>query len=171
VILHEITSHRIEQFKRDRLNGTWRAFKQKTAANPVKPATVSRELDTLRSILSKTGRHTVMSISGHSSTRMLERYTHPTLERRIVALETFDLSTKCPQKSGGDAVQQKEAAEAASFLSNLGLPAVALDADRWRPAFAKATAGNLRTTSERRLVDGRRLELPTSALRTRRSPN
>ena len=33
-ILHEITSHRIEQFKRDRLNGTWRAFKQKRAANP-----------------------------------------------------------------------------------------------------------------------------------------
>lgn len=52
-ILHEITSHRIEQFKRDRLNGTWRAFRQKRAANPVKPATVNRELDTLKSILSK----------------------------------------------------------------------------------------------------------------------
>src|SRR5437868_7520078 len=52
-ILHEITPHRIEQFKRDRLNGTWRAFKQKTSANPVKPATVNRELDTLKSILSK----------------------------------------------------------------------------------------------------------------------
>ena len=38
--------------------------------------------------------YTVMSISGHSSTRMLERYTHPTLERRIAALETFNLSTK-----------------------------------------------------------------------------
>jgi hypothetical protein len=34
--------------------------------------------------------YTVMSISGHSSTRMLERYTHPTLERRMAALETFD---------------------------------------------------------------------------------
>jgi hypothetical protein len=52
-----------------------------------------------------------MSISGHSSTRMLERYTHPTIERRIAALDTFNLSTKCPQNS----VQQKEAAEAASF--------------------------------------------------------
>jgi hypothetical protein len=59
---------------------------------------------------------TVMSISGHSSTRMLERYTHPTLERRIAALDTFDLSTKCPQHS----VQQKEAAEAASFAKNSG---------------------------------------------------
>jgi len=272
-ILHEITSHRIEQFKRDRLNGTWRAFRQKRGANPVKPATVNRELDTLKSILSKavewkylvdspargvkrfrvqnrrtrvlsadeqrrlldacermpkleallklalitgarigellalrwedcqdgyltfwdtkngkvrripitgtigallaarprihawvftntkterpyttirkvferaldrakittgdvtvhTLRHTalsrmiehglddytVMSISGHSSTRMLERYTHPTLERRIAALDTFNLSTECPQ----DAVQQKEAAEAASFAKKSG---------------------------------------------------
>ena len=272
-ILHEITPHRIEQFKRDRLNGTWRAFKQKRSAKPVKPGTVNRELDTLKSILSKavewkylvdspargvkrfrlqnrrtrilsvdeqrrlldacerqpklqallklalitgarigellelswddcqdgyltfwntkngkvrripttdaiaavlasrprihpwvftnaktekpyttirkvferalerakittgdvtvhTLRHTalsrmiehglddytVMSISGHSSTRMLERYTHPTLERRIAALDTFNLSTKCPQSS----VQQKEAAEAASFAENSG---------------------------------------------------
>ncbi|HEY3056977.1 MAG TPA: hypothetical protein VGK31_13710 [Thermoanaerobaculia bacterium] len=49
---------------------------------------------------------------------MLERYTHPTLERRIAALDTFDLSTKRPQNS----VQQKEAAEAASFVRNFGLP-------------------------------------------------
>jgi hypothetical protein len=69
--------------------------------------------------------YTVMSISGHSSTRMLERYTHPTLERRIAALETFDLSTKCPQKSDEDTVQQKEAAEAASFARKFGVPAVA----------------------------------------------
>jgi hypothetical protein len=60
--------------------------------------------------------YTVVSISGHSSTRMLERYTHPTLERRIAALDTFDLSTICPQKS----VQQKEAAEAADFVKNIG---------------------------------------------------
>ncbi len=272
-ILHEITPHRIEQFKRDRLNGTWRAFKQKKTAKPVKPGTVNRELDTLKSVLSKavewkylvaspargvrrfrlqnrrtrilsayeqrrllnacermpklqallklalitgarvgellalrwedcqdgyltfwqtkngkvrripitetieallaprprihawvftnaktekpyttirkvferalqrakittgdvtvhTLRHTalsrmvehglddytVMSISGHSSTRMLERYTHPTLERRIAALDTFDVSTICPQNS----VQEKEAAEAASFAKHFG---------------------------------------------------
>ena len=90
-----------------------------------------------------------MSISGHSCTRMLERYTHPTLERRIAALDTFDLSTNCPQNS----VQQKEAAEAASFAKHFGLPSEA------------------RPKGERRMVDGRRLELPTSALRTRRSPN
>lgn len=31
--------------------------------------------------------YTVMSISGHSSTRMLERYAHPTEERKIGALD------------------------------------------------------------------------------------
>jgi integrase len=33
--------------------------------------------------------HTVMEISGHSSTRMLGRYTHPTAARKQGALETF----------------------------------------------------------------------------------
>lgn len=51
--LHEITAHRIEQFKRDRLAGKWRGHKTTSAAKPIKPATVNRELDTLRSILSK----------------------------------------------------------------------------------------------------------------------
>jgi integrase len=31
--------------------------------------------------------YTAMSISGHSSTRMLERYTHPTEKRKIAALD------------------------------------------------------------------------------------
>ena len=31
--------------------------------------------------------YTVMAISGHSSTRMLERYTHPTEARKIGALD------------------------------------------------------------------------------------
>ncbi len=33
--------------------------------------------------------HTVMALSGHSSTRMLERYTHPTVARKVDALESF----------------------------------------------------------------------------------
>ncbi len=53
LILHEITVHRIEQFKRDRLAGTWRAHGQKRPAKAVKPATVNRELDVLKSIMSK----------------------------------------------------------------------------------------------------------------------
>ena len=53
LILHEITAHRIEQFKRDRLAGKWRAHGQKGSPKPLKPGTVNRELDTLKSILSK----------------------------------------------------------------------------------------------------------------------
>jgi hypothetical protein len=42
--------------------------------------------------------HRVMSISGDSSTRMLEGYTHPTVERKRAPLETFDsLATNWPQ--------------------------------------------------------------------------
>jgi hypothetical protein len=46
-LFHEITAHRVEQFKRDRLAGKWRAG-QVSAAKPVQPGTVNRELDTLR---------------------------------------------------------------------------------------------------------------------------
>jgi integrase len=53
VILHEITTHRIEQFKRDRLAGKWRGHKTTGALKPIRPGTVNRELDTLKSILSK----------------------------------------------------------------------------------------------------------------------
>ncbi len=53
LILHEITAHRIEQFKRERLAGKWRGHGTTGAAKPLKPATVNRELDTLKSILSK----------------------------------------------------------------------------------------------------------------------
>ena len=53
MVLHEITRHRIEQFKRERMTGKWSAYKQKKAPKALKPATVNRELDTLKSILSK----------------------------------------------------------------------------------------------------------------------
>jgi integrase len=52
-LLHEITGHRIEQWKRERRAGRWRAHGQKTPSNTVKPATVNRELDVLKSILAK----------------------------------------------------------------------------------------------------------------------
>jgi hypothetical protein len=67
--------------------------------------------------------HTVMSISGHSSTRMPERYTHPTVERKRVALETFDsVATNWPEELPTDAVQRKKPSEEDFFLSNFGLP-------------------------------------------------
>ncbi|HEV8001601.1 MAG TPA: hypothetical protein VGP63_17070, partial [Planctomycetaceae bacterium] len=51
VMLHELTALRIEQFKRDRLAGKWRSFRQRRPPKPVRPGTVNRELDTLRAIL------------------------------------------------------------------------------------------------------------------------
>jgi hypothetical protein len=75
-----------------------------------------------------------MSISGHSSTRMLERYTHPTLERRIARW-----TRSCPQTVHKTPYSKKRQPKLPHLLNIL--------------------------------VDGRRLELPTSALRTRRSPN
>jgi integrase len=53
LILHEITAHRIEQFKRERLSGKWRGHGYTSNPKPLKPATVNRELDCLKSILSK----------------------------------------------------------------------------------------------------------------------
>ena len=53
LILHEITAHRIEQWKRERLAGKWRAAGQVSAPKGIRPATVNRELDTLRAMLAK----------------------------------------------------------------------------------------------------------------------
>ena len=53
VLLHELTAHRIEQWKRERLAGKWRGHKTTGTAKPIKPGTVNRELDTLKSILGK----------------------------------------------------------------------------------------------------------------------
>ncbi len=52
LLLHEITAHRIEQYKRERLVGKWRGHLH-ASAKPIRPATVNRELDTLRGIFSK----------------------------------------------------------------------------------------------------------------------
>jgi hypothetical protein len=35
LVLHEVTRHRIEQFKRERLSGRWRAHRQKRSPKPV----------------------------------------------------------------------------------------------------------------------------------------
>lgn len=53
LILHEITPHRLEQWKRERLQGRWSAHRQVGATKPVRPATVNRELDLLKSLFSK----------------------------------------------------------------------------------------------------------------------
>ena len=45
-----------------------------------------------RMIAEHTDDYTVMAVSGHSSTRMLARYTHPTEARKADALATFSLA-------------------------------------------------------------------------------
>ena len=52
-LLHEITPHRVEQFKRDRRAETWRGHNTRGPAKPIQPGTVNRELDGLKAILAK----------------------------------------------------------------------------------------------------------------------
>jgi integrase len=187
LILHEITTHRIEQFQRERLAGKWRGHNTSGPPRPIKPATVNRELDTLKSLLSKAvewgklldsparavkrlrvelparrharrhpispaiegcwrcsptnhtfthrcSRHTalsrmiaggyddytVMSISGHSSTRMLARYTHPTEERKIGALNLDHLVTSTSQCDEAVDDSASTASEIAEMLKGFG---------------------------------------------------
>lgn len=53
VNLREITAHRVEEFKRERLAGRWRGYKHTGPSKPIKPGTVNRELNTLRAIFTK----------------------------------------------------------------------------------------------------------------------
>jgi len=64
--------------------------------------------------------HTVMSISGHSSTRMLERYTHPREERRIGALDLPWMVTIRSQTPAAPASGSKTADEIARILKETG---------------------------------------------------
>ena len=51
---------------------------------------------------------TVMAISGHSSTRMLARYAHPTEDRKVEALESFRVGTNWSQRAGRDDARESE---------------------------------------------------------------
>jgi hypothetical protein len=61
--------------------------------------------------------YTVMEIAGHSSTRMLARYTHPTEERKLGALSLSRVVTNWSQTTEQRAIAEKEAAELAEFLT------------------------------------------------------
>ncbi len=70
---------------------------QQTSRNPFtalgkRPNAGVKGIVTLVSQVARTDDHTVMALSGHSSTRMLERYTHPTVARKVDALESFPAS-------------------------------------------------------------------------------
>jgi len=51
--------------------------------------------------------YTVMEISGHSSTRMLARSTHPTEQRKVHALELPRVVTKRSQTENADSSRMK----------------------------------------------------------------
>jgi integrase len=104
---------------RKRVKGQLLTAKPLARGGPVVSPHTLRHTALSRMIAHGASDHTVMAISGHSSTRMLERYTHPTEALKVDALE-----------SGTGWVGRQKV-----------------------------------------LVDGRRIELLTSALRTRRSPS
>ena len=106
--------------------------------------------------------YTAMSISGRSSTRMLERYTHPTEERKIGALNLDHLGTNRAHDDEAADDNSSTAAEIAELLQDCGLGAVARDAQS--AAFAVcASADILRLPA--RAKDGGRREDRTRGLR------
>jgi hypothetical protein len=65
--------------------------------------------------------YTVMEISGHSSTRMLGRYTHPTEERKVWALDLPSVVTKWwSQNENAVSEDSKTASEIAELLKDFG---------------------------------------------------
>jgi len=64
--------------------------------------------------------YTVMAISGHSSTRMLARYTHPTEDRKLGALNLFAVVTKRSQNENASKDETSEASEIAELLRKNG---------------------------------------------------
>jgi hypothetical protein len=62
----------------------------------------------------------MMAISGHSSTRMLARYTHPTEERKIEALDLPWLGTNRAQHNEVADDDSSTASEIAELLKGFG---------------------------------------------------
>src|SRR5207244_4364822 len=64
--------------------------------------------------------YTVMEISGHSSTRMLARYAHPTEERKIEALNLPWVSTQRAQNDEAADDDSSTASDIAELLKGFG---------------------------------------------------
>jgi integrase len=95
LILHEITAHRIEQFKRERLAGKWQGHNTHTT-KPIRPGTVNRELDTLRAIFSKAiewGQLREHPMRGVKRLKVDNRRT-----RILTEAEQLALLAACPKK-------------------------------------------------------------------------
>ncbi len=98
LILHEITAHRIEQFKRERLTGKWRGHKHKGAEKPIQPGTVNRELDTLRGVFSKAVEWGYLV--EHPMRRVKRLRVDNRRTRILTADEQSRLLAACPRKLG-----------------------------------------------------------------------
>ena len=97
LILHEITTLRIEQFKRERLAGKWRGHNH-TTGKPIKPGTVNRELDTLRGIFSKAVEWKKLREHPMQSVKRLKVDNQRT--RILTEAEQVALLAACPKKLG-----------------------------------------------------------------------
>ena len=96
LILHELTAHRIEQFKRERLAGKWRGHNTTGPSKPIKPGTVNRELDALKSILSKAVEWRKLI---DSPARQVKRLKVDNRRVRILSqTEQTALLAQCPRK-------------------------------------------------------------------------
>ena len=65
---------------------------------------------------------TVMSISGHKSTRTLERYTHPTEARKVGALDLPWMATTRSQNQMPPKAMPRTAEESRELLQDFGGP-------------------------------------------------
>jgi len=103
------------------VNGAGHTFKRAVVRAGITSGDVTlhtlRHTALSRMIASGFDDYTVMAISGHSSTRMLSRYTHPTEERKIGALTLAPLFTNWPQS---DDSQDREAEELKELLEKIG---------------------------------------------------
>jgi Phage integrase family len=73
-----------------------------------------------RMIAAGHGDYTVMEISGHSSTRMLARYTHPTEARKIGALNLSSVGRTWAEKHATTSDALSDEAAIAEFLKESG---------------------------------------------------
>jgi integrase len=95
LILHEITAHRIEQYKRERLTGKWRGHGH-ASAKPIQPGTVNRELDTLRGIFTKAIEWGKLRDHPMANVRRLKLQNQRT--RILSEAEQHDVLAACPKK-------------------------------------------------------------------------
>ena len=109
------------------VNGVAHVFKRAVERAGIRTGDVTlhtlRHTALSRMIAAGNDDYTVMEISGHSSTRMLARYTHPTEERKVGALQlpwVSTLSTRRAQNDNAAEEGSSTASEIAELLSEIG---------------------------------------------------